>query len=793
MIEKFDTKSLEFERLMEDMAGYCFTQGGKSISRSLKPLCRTEDIRASLGFFKQCMGFYPEISRRLDFDLPESLGFISKISYECILEPDEFIAILSVIKVSKNLKSLLKKTTENRLELLARFFYELDELSSLEASIKKVFEDTGRIRDDASGLLKSLRREKTAVETDIKDRLARFMNEVSGRDILQDNYITSRNDRYVIPVKSSFFKLYKGIVQDKSSSGLTSFVEPDFIVPSNNRKKEIEIEEKNEILRILKELSSRVRLSSMKILGNMDIIHYLDFAFGLSAAGIKHGYYVPSVSDEPYISLKNARHPGLVFIKGIDDTIPIDIDINTDNNIVVITGPNTGGKTASLKTVGLICLMVNCGLPIPASPESVIPRLDYIMCDIGDEQNLSQNLSTFSSHITRISSFLDYAGNRSLVLIDEIGAGTDPREGSALGISILEYLRKKKALTLTTTHYGTIKAFAHQRTGYMTAMVEFDKDTLKPTYRLISGEVGKSNAIYIAGKIGLKKEIIDMASRYQGDNEREIERLLNSIEEKDRLLALRLSEIEEERKAFHEQQKKQRNILKDRLQVMIELEKRRLGEIDELMGKLKNLQARKKRVKKPGTPAPLPEIRLKEIEHRVQEMSVEIDERARDLVPRNEEITQCLEPDIGSYVNIRSFSGDFQVKSIDKKSDEYEVVLNNLRMKVGRGDIERVIPGDATGSRRVSDPYIEHFASRTVSIELNIIGLDVDSALQKLENLIDDAYSAGKPYIKIVHGLGEGILREAIREYLETRREVKEIIKGETAYKNSGITEAVFY
>ncbi len=793
MDNKFDIKSLELALILDHISEYLFTAGGKNILYNVRPLGSIEDINRSLDFFRQCMSFYNRHSSLLSFDMPDSLDFTGRITYECILEAEDFLGIITVINTSGRLKSALKRASDERQDILEKYCRDLDELTDLKQSICQVFDDEGNIKDNASKLLRSLRREKLSAENNIRDKLRKFINDNANRDIIQDSYITSRNERYVIPVKSSFFKFYKGIVQDKSSSGITSFVEPDFIVSDNNRKKEIEIEERNELLRILKDLSRKVKEASGGILKNIDIIHRLDFGFGISALSFKHYYNIPFVGEDSVIDLKSARHPLLIFIKGYDETIPVDIKIEDEKRIVVITGPNTGGKTVALKTVGLICLMANCGLPVPAEPDSVLPLLDYIMCDIGDEQNINQNLSTFSSHITRISRFLEYANSRSLILIDEIGAGTDPKEGSALGIAILEYLRSKKSIVITSTHYGTIKAFAHFRKGYLTSMVEFNKDTLKPTYRLITGEVGHSNAIYIAGKIGLKKEVIDIAEQHLGEKEKDIERLINSLEEKNKNLSERLSELEHEKSEFRKQQKKQRNILKDRYQVIFEIEKRRLEEIDGLLGRTRAVLNKKKKSRAAGSEQKSPREDIVEIQESAERIREEIVKNSDINLPDNDyESHNCI-PEPGSYVKIKNFSGDFQIQNVDRKNNEYEVVLNNVRMKIKEDDIERVVSGGNRINKQSADAFLDHYGSRPVANEINIIGMDAENAIRTVESIIDDAYSAGKPYIRIIHGLGEGILREAVREYLKTRNEIKEIIRGEIVYKNSGITEAVFF
>lgn len=786
--------SLEFDILLKKFSEYCYTHGGRDIMLNVGALKGKEEIEESFRLFNETISFYIRYSYKLLFDMPESMDWTNRISKENLLSSRDFISILSVLKTSRSLKKTLKMAKESESPLLEHYYQKIEDMSRLETAIEKVFDDEGGIKDTASGLLKSLRKEKLSIDSEIRNKLKKFINDSNNREIIQEDFITSRNDRFVIPVNSSFFKYHKGIVQDKSSAGITFFTEPDFIIPGNNRKIEIEIEEKNEIIRILRELSTLVRERSERLINNIDIIHFLDFLFAVSAISSKQNYFIPRITDSSRVCLKNARHPLLLFIKGEEDTVPLNISIENDP-IVVITGPNTGGKTVCLKTIGLLLLMANCGLPIPAGEGSKIPVLDHIMCDIGDEQDIKQDLSTFSSHISRISRFLEKANSKSLILIDEIGAGTDPKEGSALGIAILEYLREKRSIVITSTHYGTIKAFAHNRKGYFTSMVEFDKDTLRPTYRLIPGGVGRSNAIYIADKLNMKPEVINLAKIFLGEKERNLDKLIDSIEEKDKVLAERITELNKAREEFEEYKEKQKSLMRDRMLVTLEIEKRKIEELEDLLSKLK-LSHKKKKKKRDDKVLEKNEIQekqesLSDIEARVSEIKDKTETELKMIETPCEE--QDTEPYIGSYINIKNMSGDFMIQDINEKTGDYEIVMNNLRMKVKRENIIKVFSREKVKSSAFIEYDDTDKDTGNAGFKINLIGLDIQSAIDRLEPFIDKAYSRGKPYLHIVHGIGEGILKDAIRKYLKKRIEIKEIVKGEDAYNNSGITEIVFY
>lgn len=762
--------------------------------KSLVPLQDAEDILKSLSLFDQCISYYFRHSHKLSFCMPETMEWARVISYDCLLTSEEFKDIKTIILTSQSLKKALYKSIEEKHDLLEKYYYELDDLNEILLQINEVFDESGEVKDSASKLLKRLRREKGSLDTQIRDKLKKFINGPDNKDLLQEDFITNRNDRFVIAVKGNYFKFHKGIVQDKSSSGMTYFVEPEFIVSSNNRRKEVEIEEKNEMLRILKELSDLVRHKSRSLLNNIEIIHFLDFLFAITAISFKYGFCSPVMTQVPEIELKKAMHPMLLFLKGPEETVPLDISISKNKKIIVITGPNTGGKTVTLKTVGLLVLMVNCGLPIPAGPDSVVPKLDNIMCDIGDEQDISQDLSTFSSHITKISKFLNIANDKSLILIDEIGAGTDPKEGAALGIAVLEYLRKSGSLVIATTHYGAIKAFSHMRPGYMTAMVEFDRDTLKPLYRLIAGEVGGSNAIYIAEKIGVIPEVIESAKEHLGDKEKDLDRLISNLDAQNKELQRKLFDIDKEKKALEVFKKKENARIRDKLLVVLELEKRKIAELEEMIEKMKLMQAKRKKTKK-AIDTPVEDITIKkeydEILDRVSKIRGELEVKQQEAEEQSSVPVERPEPCPGCYIKLKDLAGIFLLHSYHPISGEGEAFMNNIRMKVKKEDITEVFSSDEMNKKDKSN-FHQYYEHKSIKMEINLAGLTVEAAISKLEPVIDEAYSAGKPYLKIIHGIGEGILKEAVRDYLKSRREIKEIIKGEIAYKNGGITEVQF-
>ena len=781
-------KILEYIKIQEKLVNLAGSQLGKEKCRSLVPLSDIEEIRT---LQEETAAALNRIYRKgsLSFSgIHDIRGSIKRLEIRSSLGMGELMHISSVLTATEHIKSYGQQEEGVEDDALSERFRLLEPLKSANREILRCILSEDEMADDASPGLKSVRRSIKSTNDKIRDQLNSIINSQDNKLILQDNLITMRDGRYCIPVKSEYKNNFAGMIHDQSSSGSTVFIEPMAVVRLNNELRELAIKEKEEIEKVLETLSQMLFNETANLKYNIDTIAEFDFIFarGILAKIMKASK--PVFNDKGYINIKKGRHP-LIDEKKV---VPIDIYLGGDFSMLVITGPNTGGKTVSLKTVGLFTLMGQAGLHIPAFDGSELAVFNEVYADIGDEQSIEQSLSTFSSHMKNTVSILKNADESSLVLFDELGAGTDPTEGAALAMSILTYLHNMDIRVMATTHYAELKLYALSTPGVSNACCEFDVETLSPTYRLLIGIPGKSNAFAISRKLGIEDGIISMAESFIGTRDKSFEDILGGLE-KSRIAAEKaLNEAEEIRKEaldlrtkWEEKQRKLDNARDRVLNEANEKAARILQETkdyaDESIRKLNKLAASGQS--------------MKEIEHERSELRNRLNEKSSGQVsPKKKKVKK--NPDevkVGDDIHIISFDVDAKVATLpDQKGDLY-VQMGAMRTRVNIKDIE-LIEKQPVEEKKTNTGAGGIKMSKQISIspECNIIGMRVDEALPVVEKYIDDAYLAHLPQCTIIHGRGTGALKSAVHNQLKKLKYVKEFRLGNFGEGDQGVTVVVF-
>lgn len=702
-----------------------------------------------------------------------------------MLSPQELNQISSTIHASRQMKRFIEEFAEEEssLPILLGYTDKIIVLADLETSIRNAVDDNGEVLDSASETLRSLRNQLRTKESRVRERLESMIRSSSAQKMLSDAIITIRNDRFVIPVKQEYRGHYGGIIHDQSSSGQTLFIEPASIVQLNNELQGIRVKEQQEIERILIALSVQAAENSSELETIVDVLGEIDFMFAKARYSKRIKASKPKINNEGKISLFKARHP----LIPIDEVVANDIKLGAEYSTIVITGPNTGGKTVTLKTVGLCTLMAQAGLQIPALDGSETAVFGNVYADIGDEQSIEQSLSTFSSHMVNIVDILDQVDFNSLVLFDELGAGTDPQEGAALAISILDEVYKRGARVIATTHYPELKAYGYNREGVINASVEFDIETLSPTYKLLIGVPGRSNAFEISKRLGLKDQVIETARSYIGADTNQVENMIASLEESRRQaeadmeeandflksaeklhkdLQKQMAEFYEEKDAMHEK-------AAERAEDIVEKAK---AEAEEIIRDLRKMRMEKH--------AEVKEHELIEAKKRLSEAAPQMSSAKNKLKPKNNKHVF----EAGDEVKVLSFGQKGHL--LEKVSDnEWQVQIGILKMKVAERDLEYVKSPKPVETKPVATVKGKDFH---VSLELDLRGERYENALLRVEKYIDDALLAGYPRVSIIHGKGTGALRQGVQEYLKNHRSVKKIRFGEAGEGGTGVTVVEF-
>lgn len=702
-----------------------------------------------------------------------------------VLSPYELVQVASTIHASRQMKRFIEDVAEERTELpiLLEQVERIIPLTNLEHSIKQAIDESGEVLDGASVVLRSLRQQLRSNEARVREKLESMIRSSNASKMLSDAIVTIRNDRFVIPVKQEYRGHYGGIIHDQSSSGQTLFIEPQVIVQLNNQLQDIRVKEQLEIERILTALSASTAEHESELHVIVEVLANLDFIFAKARYGRKIKASMPLMNNEGRIALYKARHP----LIPIDEVVANDIMLGKEFTTIVITGPNTGGKTVTLKTLGLCSLMAQAGLQVPAYDGSELAVFDAVYADIGDEQSIEQSLSTFSSHMVNIVDILEKVDFNSLVLFDELGAGTDPQEGAALAISILDEVHKRGARVIATTHYPELKAYGYNREGVLNASVEFDVETLSPTYKLLLGVPGRSNAFEISKRLGLNERVIEAARSHVSEDTNQIDKMISSLEE-----SKRQAEIEhEEARAYMKQAEK---LHKDLQKQMIEFYEQKDAMLEKAAEKAQDIleeakseaekiirDLRKMRMEKH---AEIKEHELIDAKRRLQEATPEIKKSSKQLTTKTKKHTFMP----GDEVKVLTF--DQKGSLVEKVSDrEWQVQIGILKMKVKEKDMEYISTPKPVETRPMA---IVRGRDADVKLELDLRGERYEDALLRVEKYIDDALLSSYPRVSIIHGKGTGALRQGVQEYLRNHRSVKKIRFGEAGEGGSGVTIVEF-
>lgn len=780
-----DLYRLEFNKVLDKVLTYCVTSYGKDLILNLTPSSDCNEVEKSLSETQAALELLTKKGSIPISEIENIEIYIKSLNSGSSLSAKAILDIANILKVSRELKDYFFSDTSFNLsnfKLIEDFFNTLYSNETLEFKIFSCILDENTIDDKASPELSSLRRNRKKLEHDVREKLSNFIHSTNYSKYIMDSIITIRNDRFVIPVKAEFKDKISGSILDVSSSGSTIYIEPSNIYDLNNKINSIKIMEMLEIEKILANLSSILQPISSNIYLSFKTIGVLDYIFAKAKYARAIVGICPTLNKNKFINLISARHPL------IDETkvVPIDISIGNSYTSLLITGPNTGGKTATLKTTGLLVAMACSGIPIPAKENSSIYVFDNIFADIGDEQSIQDSLSTFSSHIVNIIEIINSATSNSLILVDELGSGTDPIEGSSLAISILEYFHKLGALTIATTHYPELKNYALITNGFENASSDFDVNNLVPTYKLLIGVPGRSNAFAICKKLGIPEDILNVASAYLSKDTLNIESLLKSIyddkleieKEKENIIK-NSNQVELLRKKLERDNSKldaeAQNIISDAKQKARDI---LLGAKDEANQIIKELNDEK-----------INSSAANQLRNKLNSSISEIS--SINTSSRKTEISKSLSKDsikIGQVVFVKKLNQSAIILSLPNKSNEVQVQIGILKMNVKVTDIFPSKENSHTKANSTSVSFNSNLKSQSIASELNVIGLNVDEAIPLIDKYLDDASIANLSSVRIVHGKGTGKLREGIHSFLRKHSHVGSFRLGTFGEGEMGVT-----
>lgn len=785
-------KALEYYKIIDMLTDKASSFMGKELCRKLTPSTDLEEIRHMQTQTKDALTRLFQKGNISFGSVKDVRGSLKRLEIGSALGITELLSICSLLENVNRVKAYSRNDRSDSLpDSLDGMFSALEPLTPLSTEIRRCILSEDEISDDASSALRQIRRSMKAANDKIHTQLSSLVSG-SARNYLQDAVITMRNGRYCIPVKSEYKGQVPGMVHDQSSTGSTLFIEPMAIVKLNNDIRELELKEQKEIEVILASLSEQTAVHGELIKSDLEIMVQLDFIFARASLAMDMNGNEPLFNDEGRINLKKARHPLIDRKKAV----PIDIRLGDDFDLLVITGPNTGGKTVSLKTVGLLTMMGQSGLHIPALDRSELALFHEVYADIGDEQSIEQSLSTFSSHMTNVVSFLKNADTHSLVLFDELGAGTDPTEGAALAISILSHLHERGIRTMATTHYSELKVYALSTPGVENGCCEFDVETLRPTYRLLIGVPGKSNAFAISSKLGLPDYIIERAKEQISEQDESFEDVLTSLENS------RIT-IENER-AEIEQYKKEIEALKEKL----ESKQEKLDERKERILRQANEEAHAilretkeyadqtmkmfHKFQKDHVDTASMEKERQKLRQRMNKAESGMAQNAAVKKPKKELSAKDLS--LGESVKVLSMNLNGTVSSRPDSKGYLFVQMGIIRSKVHISDLELVDETEITTPtlQRTGAGKIRMSKSSSISTEINLLGKTVDEAIAELDKYLDDAYIAHLKSVRVVHGKGTGALRKGVHNYLKRQKHVASFRLGEFGEGDAGVTIVEF-
>lgn len=787
---------LEYNKIKERLAEHTTSRLGHKLVVNLKPVSdlqyinqRQEEVTAAKKILNR-EGGVPLGGIR---DIREAL---KKSSKEITLDGKELLDIANTLRAGRKLKRYLLglEDEEDEYRTVMKHVLQIKKFQSLERTIQKAVDDQGRVMDSASSKLRNIRRKITNYSQRIKDKLNSILNSSKYKKFIQDFLVTVRDERYVIPIKSQFQSKVEGIVHDQSASRQTVFIEPMAVVKLNNELRSLRSKEEEEIYRILTELTSEVRKELTGIKETLKLLAFLDFTFAKAKYSQEISGAEPLLNEEQNIKLEKARHPLIPQ----EEVVPISVQLGDRFNTLVITGPNTGGKTVTLKTVGLLTLMAQAGLHVPALSGSKLAVFDQVYGDIGDEQSIEQNLSTFSSHMTRIIEILRKAEKNTLVLIDEIGAGTDPTEGAALGMSILEELHNRDINTIATTHYSQLKAFAYQKDGIENASVEFNVETLRPTYRLQMGLPGRSNAFEIANRLGLDHDIIEQARNMLSEEQIQADEIIQDIEESKKSIVENEADIKKQKEEVEALKEEYKAKLAELKQLKKKIKKDAYKEAEEIIDAAKNKVD--KVIKEVKAQAETDRRQIDRAKSKLDRHSHQLDNKRTDIETElHEEELENAPKGLqeGEQVRIKDLNREGEIVEVLSNKEEVVIQAGPMKVNVDINRLERIDDDEVNKSTKqvgksASINRIRSKKSRRISPKLDLRGLRAMEAKEKTDKYLDDAYLAGISKAEIVHGKGTGVLREVVHDLLEEHPQVIGYRLGQEKEGGLGVTIVEF-
>ncbi|MFA9464513.1 MAG: endonuclease MutS2 [Velocimicrobium sp.] len=786
-------KTLEYNKILEQLVALAQSTLGKEICRMLLPMQKKAAIEAAQAETSDALRRLLQKGSVSFLGIKDIRPSLMRLDVGSTLNTNELLQISSLLQVTLRVKTYGRydgSDEDRNQDSLSEAFQNLEPLSPLNLEINRCILSEEEIADDASTTLHHIRRTIKNTNNKIHDQLNAIVNSQSTQNMLQENIVTMRNGRYCLPIKSEYKHHFNGMVHDQSSSGFTLFMEPMAIVKLNNELRELAVQETEEIEKILAILSNEAASYIEELKLNLELLTALDFAFAKASLSKKHKASEPIFNETGYIHIKKGRHP-LIDAKQV---VPIDIYLGKDFNLLIVTGPNTGGKTVSLKTVGLFTLMGQAGLHIPAFDRSELSIFEEVYADIGDEQSIEQSLSTFSSHMVNTVSILERANYKSLVLFDELGAGTDPTEGAALAISILSHLHKQTIRTMATTHYSELKIFALSTDGVENACCEFDIETLRPTYRLLIGIPGKSNAFAISSKLGLPDYIIEEAKTLIGSQDKSFEDVISDLE------ANRITIEREKAEVSH--YKAEVETLKQKL----EQKNQKLDDAKDRI--LRNANEEARQIIQQAKDFADESIRkynkwvkdsdqTKEMERERSQLREKLGEKEERLAikkKKNSKLHKASDFRLGDSVHVNSLNLNGIVSSLPNDKGDLFVQMGILRSLLNISDLTLIDEPLVTVSNKKYSGNIQIKISKSATIrpDINLIGKTVDEALPLLDKYLDDAYLSHLPQITVIHGRGTGALKNAVHSHLKKTKYVKSFRIGAFGEGDHGVTIVEF-
>ncbi|KGX93422.1 DNA mismatch repair protein MutS [Pontibacillus halophilus JSM 076056 = DSM 19796] len=768
---------LEYDKIIEQLKTHAASSLGKEAVQRLHPSTDVEEVRRwqeeteEAATVLRLKGYAPLGGI---FDIKPQ---VKRATIGGVLTPEECLDIASTLYGGKNLKTFIEEIEDASLPILNEIVEQIVPLSELERAIRNAIDDYGKVMDGASDKLRTLRSRIRSYESRVRDKLEGYTR--SNSKMLSDAIVTIRNDRYVLPVKAEYRGSFGGIVHDQSSSGATLFIEPQAVVDLNNELQETRVQEANEVERILRELSERIAEDESFLYINVQALGHLDFLFAKAHLGRVMKAAKPTINDAGIIKMREARHP----LISMDEVVANDVFLGEEYTSIVITGPNTGGKTVTLKMVGLSSLMAQSGLRIPAQDGCEMPVFENVFADIGDEQSIEQSLSTFSSHMTNIVEILKGVNEKSLVLFDELGAGTDPQEGAALAMSILDEVVNRGARVIATTHYPELKAYSYNRERVINASVEFDVQTLRPTYRLLIGVPGRSNAFEISRRLGLNESIIETAKGQVGTDSASVETMIASLEESTRGAERDYEEAEDhlqQAQQLHEElEQKWADFEAKREELYRKAEAKAQDAIEKARQEAEDIVSQIRQMK---SQAELKEHEWIEARKQLDEAKPSLAQKQSSKPKAKAKQTLNLQP--GDEVKVTTLNQNGHI--VEKVSDkEWQVQLGIMKVKVKTKDLEFVKREEPLKEKPMATVKGKAYH---VKPEIDLRGERFEEALHQLEKYIDEALLAGYPQVTVIHGKGTGALRKGVEELAKRHRSIASARSGGMNEGGGGVT-----